>query len=216
MNSRLQLAIDASAGPASIALFVDGVLVQSRRIDRKGSAELLAPAVAAVLQEADRTAHELTDVIVGGGPGSFTGLRVAAALGKGLARGAGARLHAVPSLPLIAAAQREAPPGQYFAILDALRGEWFVQSVTKGADARWTVDGAVDRVAIPDVQSRAAALGAVLVGPPISADQQPDASAALQLGPMLVNRDSWEPDYGRLAEAQVQWELTHARPLPTT
>jgi len=24
----------------------------------------------------------------------------------------------------------------------------------------------------------------------------------------------WEPDYGRPAEAQVQWERTHGRPLP--
>jgi hypothetical protein len=25
----------------------------------------------------------------------------------------------------------------------------------------------------------------------------------------------WEPDYGRLAEAQVKWEKTHGRPLGT-
>jgi tRNA threonylcarbamoyladenosine biosynthesis protein TsaB len=25
--------------------------------------------------------------------------------------------------------------------------------------------------------------------------------------------DTWEPDYGRLAEAQVKWEATHGRPL---
>ncbi len=213
MTLRLQLAIDASAGPASVALFVDGALVQARRIDRHGSAELLAPAIADMLLDAGRTAHELTDVIVGGGPGSFTGLRVAAALGKGLARGTGATLHAVPSLPLIAAADG-ALPGLYLAVLDALRGEWFVQAVTKHADERWTVDGPVERLAIPIVRSQAIARGATIVGPPVDPLQQPDACAALRVGTVVVDRDTWEPDYGRLAEAQVQWETTHARPLP--
>jgi tRNA threonylcarbamoyladenosine biosynthesis protein TsaB len=32
-------------------------------------------------------------------------------------------------------------------------------------------------------------------------------------GPVAV--DSWEPAYGRLAEAQVQWEARHGTPLPT-
>jgi tRNA threonylcarbamoyladenosine biosynthesis protein TsaB len=29
-----------------------------------------------------------------------------------------------------------------------------------------------------------------------------------------VDLASWEPDYGRLAEAQVRWERAHGRPLP--
>ena len=29
-----------------------------------------------------------------------------------------------------------------------------------------------------------------------------------------VDLDRWEPDYGRLAEAQVKWEAAHGRPLP--
>lgn len=213
MTSRLQLAIDASAGPATVALFVDDVLVQARRIDRQGSAELLAPAVADVLAAAGRSAAELTELIVGGGPGSFTGLRVAGALGKGLARGAGASLSVVPSLPLIAAADDSAAPGLYFAVLDALRGDWFMQPVTQHADRRWTVDGCVERVTAVSVRERAQAQGATLVGPPISLAQQPDARAALQVGVAVVDLDTWEPDYGRLAEAQVQWEATHARPL---
>ncbi len=214
MTSRLQLAIDASAGIASVALFVDGVLVQARRIDRQGSAELLAPTVAEVLHAAGRSAQALTDVIVGSGPGSFTGLRVAGALGKGLARGALARLCAVPSLPLIAAADESAPPGRYVAVLDALRGEWFMQTVTHHGDGRWSVDDRVARVASDQVRERASSLGATLVGPPISVTQQPDARAALRVGVAAVDRDTWEPDYGRLAEAQVQWEAAHARALP--
>ena len=216
MTRRVQLAIDASAGAASVALFFDDVLQAARRIERQGSAELLAPTIAELLAHAGIAARALTDVIVGGGPGSFTGLRVAAALGKGLARGSGARLHAVPSLPLIATANANASVGTYLCVLDALRGEWFVQTVTKHVDTAWSVDSAVERLAVALVRDRATTRASTIVGPPIDVAQQPDASGALQIGVVEVSRDAWEPDYGRLAEAQVQWETAHARPLPTT
>ncbi len=210
------LALDASAGPATVALFIDGSLVGARRIDRTGSAELMAPTVSELLEAASVHARDLTDIVAGAGPGSFTGLRVAAALAKGLARGAGAALHAVPSLALIAAANDAAPAGVRLAVLDALRGEWFVQQVTRHAGGHWSVDGVVERLPVAIVEARAAAIGATLCGPPVSLSEQPDARAALRIGPVPVDRDAWEPDYGRLAEAQVVWEAAHARPLPTS
>lgn len=216
MSARLLLAVDASAGPASVAVFRDGVLVESDRIERTGSAEMLAPTVAALLVRARMLPSELTDVAVGSGPGSFTGLRVAAAFAKGLARGAGAALHAMPSLALIAAARDDAPPGEYWCVLDALRGEWFVQRVTRERDGGWSVVPLVERMLEAEVVSRAASCGAELVGPPIAARQQPDAVAALRVGTTLVSRDEWEPNYGRLAEAQVKWELAHSRALPAS
>ncbi len=216
MMPRLLVAIDSSAGPASVALFRDDVLITSRRIERNGSAELLAPTVADLLQIAGAHASDITDVVAGAGPGSFTGLRVAAAFAKGLAHGRNVALHAVPSLPLIAAAADDAPIGSYHCVLDALRGEWFVQHVTRHDDASFTVDGAVERLPVAHVQERAAASGARLVGPPVDVTQQPDVRAALRIGLLAVSRATWEPDYGRLAEAQVVWEATHLRALPTS
>jgi tRNA threonylcarbamoyladenosine biosynthesis protein TsaB len=35
--------------------------------------------------------------------------------------------------------------------------------------------------------------------------------SVIEQGP--VDLASWEPDYGRLAEAQVRWEAAHGRPL---
>lgn len=216
MTRRVLLALDASAGPASVALFIDDLRVEARRIDRAGSAELLAPTIADMLLEARVHAREITDVAVGEGPGSFTGLRVAAALAKGLARGTGAQLHAVPSLPLIAAAAHDAPAGTTYCVLDALRGEWFAQAVQHDEAGGWRVLGAVERLPVADVRARAAAEGARVAGPPVDVAQQPDAAATLRIGVHAVDRDAWEPDYGRLAEAQVQWEAAHARPLPRT
>lgn len=214
MTRRVQLAIDASAGPASVALFIDGALIEARRIDRQGSAELLAPTIAALMRAAAMTPAALTEVIVGAGPGSFTGLRVAAALGKGLVRGAGARLFAVPSLPLIAAANDSAAPGVFLSVLDALRGEWFVQPATKHRDGTWIVNAPFERIGIQAAHERAAELAATIIGPPVDIMHQPDARAALLIGAHEVPLDSWEPDYGRLAEAQVKWEATHARAMP--
>lgn len=214
MTRTIHLAIDASAGPASVALFVDATLRQHRRIDRQGSAELLAPTIVAMLSAEGLRAADLTDVIVGGGPGSFTGVRVAAALGKGLAHGAGAALHAVPSLPLIAAGMRGAAVGTYLCVLDALRGEWFVQQASVDVAGRWTVDDGMQLFAVDAVHARARATGARIVGPPVDARQQPDAIGALLVGAERVAVAAWEPAYGRLAEAQVKWEAAHARTLP--
>jgi tRNA threonylcarbamoyladenosine biosynthesis protein TsaB len=46
----------------------------------------------------------------------------------------------------------------------------------------------------------------------------PKASAVIHLEACLadagpVDLASWEPSYGRLAEAQVRWETQHGRPL---
>jgi hypothetical protein len=61
--------------------------------------------------------------------------------------------------------------------------------------------------------------GSPLVGPP---DGAPRAARLLELigtdgGARLIEDPaSWEPTYGRPAEAQARWELAHGRPLPDT
>jgi hypothetical protein len=59
-----------------------------------------------------------------------------------------------------------------------------------------------------------------IIGPGRQIDAHPHARGAASIlvsiidaGP--VNLASWEPDYGRLAEAQVRWEAVHGRPLTT-
>ena len=76
--------------------------------DRRQSAELL-PRLLALLSHERRQLADVTAVAVGTGPGSFTGLRVAMALGKGLAFGLGRPIVGVPSLWAWLESQPDAP-----------------------------------------------------------------------------------------------------------
>lgn len=85
------------------------------------SAELL-PRLLALLESSGRGLAETSAVAVGSGPGSFTGLRVAMALAKGLAMALGRPIFAVPSL----AAWLEAEPAAAAAVARAGAREAYV------------------------------------------------------------------------------------------
>ena len=64
----------------------------------------------------------------------------------------------------------------------------------------------------------AAQHGATVVGAGESIDAAPHARGLARVEPTLVQTvsiDSWEPAYGRLAEAQVKWDAAHGRSLAT-
>lgn len=94
------LAVDGASPALSVALAsTDGAPVAdvSWTSAQRQSAEL-TPRVLALLADSGHDVAELTAVAVGTGPGSFTGLRVAMALGKGLAFARGLPIVGVPSL----------------------------------------------------------------------------------------------------------------------
>jgi tRNA threonylcarbamoyladenosine biosynthesis protein TsaB len=81
------LAIESSTPTASIAIGGgDGVLAEYALTLRGGHSAALLPAVQHAMDSVGLTPAELRGVVIGGGPGSFTGLRIAAATGKGIAR----------------------------------------------------------------------------------------------------------------------------------
>ena len=98
--SNMLLAFDTSSAACTAALFDDaGVCVASAdEAIGRGHAERLVPMIAEVLggQRADR-------ILVGVGPGSFTGIRVAIAAAHGLTIGWGAELAGMSSLALLVA-----------------------------------------------------------------------------------------------------------------
>ena len=95
------IGIDAASADLSIALLEpDGEVIADDGWPsaQRQSAELL-PRIIDLLRRADRHLPSTSLVAVGTGPGSFTGLRVAMALAKGLAVGLGRPLVGVGSLP---------------------------------------------------------------------------------------------------------------------
>jgi tRNA threonylcarbamoyladenosine biosynthesis protein TsaB len=186
---------------------------------RGRDAEALMPAVAAVMRRAGVSPHELSRVICGAGPGSFTSLRIAASIAKGLAFAVGSPLFAISSLALLAAGAGAASEGRYLAVLDALRGESYVGGYS--FDSRSTPSVILpDRIVRQeDVASVAASIGATTIGPGQSIDLGPHARALPAIESFIVasrpvDLASREPGYGRMAEAQRRWEAAHGQPLP--
>jgi tRNA threonylcarbamoyl adenosine modification protein YeaZ len=116
------LAFDTSTAACTAALFDDdGQCVASRdELIGRGHAERLAPMLDELL--AGRRAKS---VLVGIGPGSFTGIRVGIAAAQGLAIGWGAEVKGLSSLALIAASA--GIEGEVAAAITGGHGELFVQ-----------------------------------------------------------------------------------------
>lgn len=108
-----------------VGLAIDGVAVATAQVDdRMAHVEQLTPLVRRVCADAGVIPAELTDVVVGLGPGPYTGLRVGIMTARVLAEIAGARLHGVCSLDVIAAQYAATGPAEEFVVAtDARRKE---------------------------------------------------------------------------------------------
>ena len=137
MTRPLMLALDTCTDLASIALY-DGDRVLSEvtwHSARRHTVELM-PQVIAMLTQASITANDVHAVAVALGPGSFTGIRVALALAKGIAGANGLPLFGITTLDAIAYAHH-AQPRPVTALVQAGRGRvcWahYVQDTPVGA-----------------------------------------------------------------------------------
>ncbi|HUF25726.1 MAG TPA: tRNA (adenosine(37)-N6)-threonylcarbamoyltransferase complex dimerization subunit type 1 TsaB [Gemmatimonadaceae bacterium] len=217
------LALDAATYAGTVAVLDGPSLLAERTTAMRGAhEERLMPAVADALAAAGIAAGDIDRIVCGSGPGSFTSLRIAASIAKGLATGLGCPLHAVSSLALIVAAEPRAP-GSYLAVLPALRGEVFAQLVDVGADGLVSPAAeasVLDESALADATVRPIRpIRPIRIGPGQSVEAAPHARGVARLAPTAglarpVDLVSWEPDYGRVAEAQARWEAAHGRPLP--
>jgi tRNA threonylcarbamoyladenosine biosynthesis protein TsaB len=218
----ITLALDASTYVGDVAI-LDGarVLAEESVAMRGAEHERLMPAVATVLARACVDIDSVGRVVCGAGPGSFTSLRIAGAIAKGIASGVRIPLFALPSMALMVAGA-DLAPGKYLTVVDALRGEAYI-GLYEVRDSEHVSEIEPARL-VPAVEAEeiAAEYGARTMSPSrelASILAHPRAKAVARLGAWLdargsVDLASWEPSYGRLAEAQVRWESAHGKPLP--
>jgi tRNA threonylcarbamoyl adenosine modification protein YeaZ len=118
--SGLVLAIDTSTPAVTAGVVADGGLLAERvSIDARAHAERITPNVVAALADAGRSMADLDAVVVGCGPGPFTGLRVGMATASAYGHALGIPVYGVCSLDAIGGQTR----GEVLVVTDARRRE---------------------------------------------------------------------------------------------
>lgn len=118
------LLIESSGEVCSAAVSVGDKIVAEKSIQEPNShSTYLASYVDEVLTEANLKVTDLDAIVVGGGPGSYTGLRIGVSLAKGLCFGANIPLIACSTLRALAVAALEQNPGanRVISLIDARR-----------------------------------------------------------------------------------------------
>ena len=97
------LALDTSSLACTVALRLGDELLERHDEQAREHTRLLMPMIREVLQESGAELPDLDAIVLGNGPGSFIGMRIAASVAQGLAHGAGLKIVPVSSLAAVAA-----------------------------------------------------------------------------------------------------------------
>ncbi|AXK71080.1 tRNA (adenosine(37)-N6)-threonylcarbamoyltransferase complex dimerization subunit type 1 TsaB [Lysobacter sp. TY2-98] len=121
------LAFETATEACSVALAIDGEIVERYEIAPRRHAELALPWADALLAEAGIARAQLDAIAVGRGPGAFTGVRLAIAIAQGVALGLDRPLVPVSTLAALALpAVRANPSACVLAAIDARMNELYV------------------------------------------------------------------------------------------
>ncbi|MYX36974.1 MULTISPECIES: tRNA (adenosine(37)-N6)-threonylcarbamoyltransferase complex dimerization subunit type 1 TsaB [unclassified Streptomyces] len=206
----LLLAFDTATPAVTVALH-DGrrVLAESTEIDARRHGELLMPAVDRVLREAGTVLGDVTGIVVGVGPGPYTGLRVGLVTAVSFADVLGVPVHGICTLDGLAYAAGVQGP---FAVATDARRKEVYWARYEGPRARVT-DPAVDRpgdiadevAGVPAVGAGAALYPEVFTDVRPPADQSAAALAALAAAKLADGEEFLPPLplYLRRPDAQV-------------
>ncbi|MFP7723446.1 tRNA (adenosine(37)-N6)-threonylcarbamoyltransferase complex dimerization subunit type 1 TsaB [Lysobacter sp. A3-1-A15] len=124
------LAFELATEACSVALWSDGEVAERFEIAPRRHAELALPWADELLADAGIARSQLDAVAVGRGPGAFTGVRLAIAIGQGIALALDRPL--VPVSTLAVLAMRSTGP-RVLASIDARMGEVYLGAFERDA-----------------------------------------------------------------------------------
>jgi tRNA threonylcarbamoyladenosine biosynthesis protein TsaB len=125
------LAIETATEACSVAVLIDGEVIERFEIAPRRHTELVLPWAEALVAEAGIAKSQLDAIAVGRGPGAFTGVRLAIALAQGIALALDRPLLPVSTLAALA---MQATSARILAAIDARMGEIYVASFQHDGD----------------------------------------------------------------------------------
>lgn len=125
------LALETATEACSIALYLDGEVIERHEIAPRLHAEYALPWAEALLAEAGIARSQLDAIAISRGPGAFTGVRLAIALAQGIALALDKPVVAVSTLQAIAV---QARGERILAAIDARMGEVYVGAFARKGD----------------------------------------------------------------------------------
>jgi tRNA threonylcarbamoyladenosine biosynthesis protein TsaB len=134
-----------TSGKTGLAALGSGARIVGRRLlaEARRHARDLTMHVRDLLAEQNWRPRDLTAMVVGTGPGSYTGLRVGIASAKALAFATGCVLFGVPAFDAMAEAFDE--PGDTLEVIaDALQGKIYAQRFHREVGGDWRPDASLD------------------------------------------------------------------------
>jgi tRNA threonylcarbamoyladenosine biosynthesis protein TsaB len=126
----LILALDASTAVTTVALARDREVLAEISTTGRGASQTLLWAVQDALELAGEQLDSVELVLAGVGPGTFTGIRIAAATARALSAGTGAALAKNSTLDALAASALSCSD-DVLAVLDAKRGQVFARRFSR-------------------------------------------------------------------------------------
>ena len=96
------LAIETATEACSTALMIDHVIIEHYQVAPRAHNRLIIPMIESLLSKANIHLNQLDALAFGRGPGSFTGIRIAASVAQGIALGADLPVIPISSLAALA------------------------------------------------------------------------------------------------------------------
>jgi tRNA threonylcarbamoyladenosine biosynthesis protein TsaB len=222
------LSLDTSTPACSVALNIDGVVLEDFRMAPRLHNDLILPMVDQILAQANLTLSDLDAIAFGRGPGSFTGLRISAGVVQGLAFGADLPVVPVSTLAALSLeAFQKTGKNNWLAALDARMGEIYLGGYhVNKVEGHYEIHSLIDECVVkPDALSKLVTdfngvgsgwcyeeiLSKLLPEPPVHVlmDLAPRAACIAELGLLAFNRGETVSSYDAMPtylRDEISWE----------